>query len=372
MSSMNKVETRLPKGVAKVSQLGEFDTIIDARTPDEFADDHIPGAINCPVLSNEERARVGTLYKQVSPFAAKKLGAILVARNIADHLERNFHDKPKAWRPLVYCWRGGQRSGAFVHILREIGWDAHRLDGGYKAWRRHVLDTLAELPQRFSFHVVSGATGSGKSRLLETLADLGEQVLHLEALAAHKGSVLGVLPETPQPSQRWFETLIYETLTGFDPRRPVFVEAESRKIGCLEVPAALITAMRAAPCLRLEVPRPARTEFLLRDYRYFIERPEWLQKQLSHLLPLVGHATLAQWQRLVAAGDFDRLVEALLAKHYDPLYQRSQEKNYRYGEARVYVCNELTAANLLRLAETIRADMAAERQEDHVEHRAAG
>ncbi|MFN4149090.1 MAG: tRNA 2-selenouridine(34) synthase MnmH, partial [Rhodocyclaceae bacterium] len=191
---------KLPRGVATVAQLAEFDAILDARSPAEYADDHIPGAISCPVLSNEERARVGTLYKQVSPFEAKKLGAVLVARNVAALIEAHFLDKPKSWRPLVYCWRGGQRSGAFTHVLREIGWDAHRLEGGYKGWRRHVLERLAVLPQKFSFRVVSGPTGSGKSRLLEALARLGAQVLHLEELAAHKGSVLGVLPDEPQPS----------------------------------------------------------------------------------------------------------------------------------------------------------------------------
>ncbi|NWG31356.1 MAG: tRNA 2-selenouridine(34) synthase MnmH [Rhodocyclaceae bacterium] len=345
----------MQKGVATVAQLGEFDAILDARSPAEYADDHIPGAISCPVLSNEERARVGTLYKQVSVFEAKKLGAVLVARNIAALIEAHFLDKPKSWRPLVYCWRGGQRSGAFTHILREIGWDAHRLEGGYKGWRRHVLARLAELPPRFAFRVVAGPTGSAKSRLLEALAGLGAQVLHLEELAAHKGSVLGVLPDAPQPSQKMFETRLLQALERLDPARPVFVEAESRRIGRLQVPDALIEAMRAAPCLKIEACRAARADFLLSDYAYFLERPEWLAAQLQHLRGLQSHETLARWQALIDAGEFRALVEDLLEKHYDPLYERSQEKNYRYADAPAFVTDELSPDAIKRLAERILA-----------------
>lgn len=344
------------RGVATLAQLGEFDAILDARSPAEFADDHIPGATSCPVLSNEERARVGTLYKQVSPFEAKKVGAALVAKNIAAHIEAQFLDKPKSWRPLVYCWRGGQRSGAFTHILREIGWDAHRLEGGYKTWRRHVVDTLATLPAQFSYKVISGPTGSAKSRILEALGRQGAQVLHLEDLAAHKGSVLGNLPDAPQPSQRMFETNLLRALEQCDASRPVYVEAESRKIGALQVPDALIFAMRAAPCLRIDACRPARADFLLRDYAYFLERPQWLIGQLGHLRGLQSNETLARWTALIEAGEFRTLVDELLEKHYDPLYQRSQEKNFRdYADAAVFAADDLSPATINRMAERILA-----------------
>ncbi|MHB1428473.1 MAG: tRNA 2-selenouridine(34) synthase MnmH [Rhodocyclaceae bacterium] len=344
------------RGVATLAQLGEFDAILDARSPAEFADDHIPGATSCPVLSNAERARVGTLYKQVSPFEAKKVGAALVAKNIAAHIEAHFLDKPKSWRPLVYCWRGGQRSGAFTHILREIGWDAHRLEGGYKTWRRHVVDTLATLPAHFTYKVISGPTGSAKSRILEALGRLGAQVLHLEELAAHKGSVLGNLPDAPQPSQRMFETNLLRALEQCDASRPVYVEAESRKIGALQVPDALIFAMRAAPCLRIDACRPARADFLLRDYAYFLERPQWLIGQLGHLRGLQSNETLARWTALVEAGEFRTLVDELLEKHYDPLYQRSQEKNFRdYADAAVFAADDLSPAAINQLAERILA-----------------
>lgn len=344
------------RGVATLVQLGEFDAILDARSPAEFADDHIPGATSCPVLSNEERIKVGTLYKQVSPFEAKKVGAALVAKNIAAHIEAQFLDKPKSWRPLVYCWRGGQRSGAFTHILREIGWDAHRLDGGYKTWRRHVVDTLATLPTRFTFQVISGPTGSAKSRILEALGAQGAQVLHLEELAAHKGSVLGSLPDAPQPSQRMFETLLLQALENCDASQPIFVEAESRRIGSLQVPDALIFAMRAAPCIRIDACRPARADFLLRDYDYFLNRPQWLIGQLGHLHGLQSNETLARWTALIEAGEFRTLVDELLEKHYDPLYQRSQEKNFRdYADAAKLVAADLSPTSIEAIARDILA-----------------
>ena len=347
---------KLPKGVATVAQLAEFDAIIDARSPGEFAEDRLPGAISLPVLDDEQRARVGTLYKQVSAFEAKKLGAALVSKNIARHIEEHLLDKPKHWRPLVYCWRGGQRSGAFSHILREIGWDAQRLQGGYKAWRRHVIEQLDLLPPSFRFRVVSGATGSGKSRLLEAIAARGGQVLHLEELAAHKGSVLGSLPDTPQPAQKGFESQLLAALSALDPARPVFVEAESRKIGRLQVPDALLAAIRGAPGLRIEAPLAARVEFLLRDYDYAVADPAWLVERLGHLRGLQSNETLARWQTLIAAGAFPVLVEELLTQHYDPLYQRSQAHNYdSFGAATRYTTEKLDAASLDRLAEEILA-----------------
>src|SRR6185503_6311930 len=231
---------------------GGFDAVIDARTPSEYVEDHIPGALSAPVLDDAQRAEVGTLYKQVSPFEAKKLGAALVAHNVGRHIDRLFRQNGKSWKPLVYCWRGGKRSGAMAHILREVGWDAHTLDGGYRAYRRWVVAELEELPARLDFRVVHGPTGSGKSRLLGALARAGAQVLDLEDLAAHRGSVLGRLPDRPQPSQKMFESVLRAALASLDAARPVFVEGESRKIGQLHLPEALIGRMRAAQCLLLE------------------------------------------------------------------------------------------------------------------------
>ncbi len=349
----------LPKGVATIAQLAEFDTVIDARAPGEFAEDHLPDALSMPVLNDEERARVGTLYKQVSVFEAKKVGAALVSKNVARHIEDYLLDKPKSWRPLVYCWRGGQRSGAFTHILREIGWDAHRIQGGYKRWRQHVIEQLQILPAQFKFRVVTGATGSGKSRLLEALAARGAQILHLEELAAHKGSVLGNLPGQAQPAQKGFESKLLNALARLDPAQPVFVEAESRKIGRLQLPDAVLEAIRGAPGLRVEASLEARVEFLLRDYDYAVADPAWLAERLGHLKGLQSNDTLERWRSLIAEGNYPMLVEQLLTQHYDPLYQRSQASNYDSFEAATrYATDRLDAAALDRLASEILAKSA--------------
>ena len=314
--------------LVRYADLAAFDEIIDVRTPAEFAEDHPPGAINCPVLDDAQRVEVGTLYKQVSPFAAKKIGAAYVAENIARHLRERFLERPKSWRPLVLCWRGGERSGAMTHILRRVGWDAQQLEGGYKAYRRLVVDTLAQQPRDFAFQVVCGATGSGKSRLLQALVLRGAQVLDLEALAHHKGSVLGVLPDGEQPSQKAFETALLAALARFDPARPVFVEAESRKIGRLHLPDALLEGLRAGACIEVEAEFTARVDFLLRDYDYFLSAPEWLNERLDALRPLQGHETVKRWQDQARSGAWQQLVGELLAQHYDPLYRRSQQHNF--------------------------------------------
>ena len=348
-----KVESRLP---ATVAELSAFDEIIDVRSPGEFAEDHIPGAINLPVLSDAERERVGTLYKQVSSFEAKKVGAALVSRNIAQHLETWFANKPRSYRPLVYCWRGGSRSGAMTHILQKIGFAAMQLDGGYKAYRRHVVAELARLPALFSYRVVSGPTGSGKSRLLLALASEGAQVLDLEVLAAHRGSLLGALPGQAQPGQKHFESAVWSALNGFDPARPVFVESESKKIGALRVPDALITAMHASPCLQLDVPLAARVQLLTEDYTHFLHDPETINRQLGYLTTLRGGETIAEWQALATRRAWPELVATLLEQHYDPAYLKSLSRNYAPSAADLtFHTEDLSTSGMLRLAREILA-----------------
>jgi tRNA 2-selenouridine synthase len=316
-----------------LDQLDTFDAIIDARSPSEFALDHLPGAINAPVLDDEQRIRVGTMYKQVGSFEAKKLGAALVAKNIARHIEERWIDQPREWRPLVYCWRGGNRSGAMAHILAKIGWPVVQLDGGYKAFRQEVNAALEHAPS-LRFKVVCGTTGSGKSRLLEVLDAQGAQVLDLEQLAKHRGSVLGHLPSQPQPSQKAFETRVWQVLRRFDPSRPVFVEAESKKVGNVRVPAALMDTMRAADCIALNLSRANRVRLLMEDYQHFLADPSSLNGQLEHLTQLHGREKIARWQAMSDAGQMPELVEQLLADHYDPAYLRSIDRNFsRYGQA---------------------------------------
>lgn len=312
-----------------LESLRGFDAVLDARSPAEFAEDHLPGAVSTPVLDDAERAQVGTVYKQQSAFEAKRLGAPLAARNIARIVEERFADKPRAWRPLVYCWRGGGRSGSLAHVLRQVGWDAQRLEGGYKAFRRQVVADLEELPTRVNFHVITGATGSGKSRLLEALAGSGAQVLDLELLAAHRGSVLGELPDAPQPTQKSFETALWTALSGFDPARPVYVESESRKVGDLRVPERLIERMRAARCFRLEAAEPTRVALLMQDYAHFVARPAALAEKLACLTALHGRERIDGWIARLERGEWEPLVADLLASHYDPAYRRSLSRNYR-------------------------------------------
>jgi tRNA 2-selenouridine synthase len=333
MSSPEPPLTQRREGIVGVVEALAFDAIIDARSPAEFAEDHLPGAINLPVLDDDERARIGTLHKQVSAFEAKKAGAALVSRNIARHLEQALADKPRNYRPLVYCWRGGNRSGAFTTVLRAIGWGACQMEGGYKAFRRHVIGELAVLAERFDFHVICGPTGVGKSRFLKALGQCGAQVLDLEELAAHMGSVLGAYPDRPQPAQKLFETRVWHTLRGFDPGKPVFVESESRKIGNLHTPEHLLAHMRAAQCVNLSADIPVRVALLKQEYAHFLADAETLNRQLDCLAPLLGRERVDAWKQQALAGRWDELVGDLLVHHYDPAYGRSLDRNYSRAES---------------------------------------
>ena len=338
-----------------LAQLDTFDTIIDARSEGEFELDHLPGAINAPVLDNEQRIRIGTMYKQIGSFEAKKAGAALVARNIANYLETLWQDKPREWRPLVYCWRGGNRSGSMAHILAKVGWPVVQLDGGYKAFRQQVNTDLEQTPE-LDFKVVCGTTGSGKSRLLEVLAAQGAQVLDLEKLAAHRGSVLGHLPNEPQPSQKAFETGIWDQLRRFDPALPVFVESESKKVGNLRVPGALMDKMRASDCISLTLSLANRVRLLMEDYEHFLVSPEMLNAQLDHLTPLHGRDKIARWHAMSHGGAMPQLVEELLVQHYDPAYLRSIDRNFlKFGAAALLELDDISPEAFADAAHKLRS-----------------
>jgi tRNA 2-selenouridine synthase len=327
-AALSSPALEMTQDAANVAQLPEFDEIVDVRSPSEFVLDHIPGAINCPVLDDEERAMVGTMYAHESPFAAKKAGAALVARNIARHIENEFATRPKHWRPLIYCWRGGQRSASMTIVCRQIGWDARKLAGGYKAFRRHVVAEIDRRVPDISFRVICGLTGTGKSALLRALKQRDAQVIDLEYLAAHRGSVLGNLPEEPQPSQKMFESRIWDALRGFDSSQPIYVEAESRRIGKLRVPDSLIGAMRGSPCILLNASTSARVDLLLREYAHFTQARAELFSKLDCLTELHGRKCIDRWKTLATAGDWDAFVRELLEEHYDPAYRKSTLSNY--------------------------------------------
>lgn len=309
---------------------GRFDAVIDARSPAEFAEDHLPGAVNWPVLDDEQRRIVGTLYKQVSALEARKVGAAMVARNVAAHVERWVHDKPREWQPLVYCWRGGQRSGALAWWLSQIGFRTAQLSGGYKGFRALVRNELTTLPLRHHYRVLCGRTGSGKTRLLQTLAGLGAQTLDLEGLASHRGSVLGSVPGQPQPSQKRFDTLLWQALKGLDAQRPVFVESESRKIGALRVPETLIETLREhGQCVHVDLDHAARLRLLLQDYAHFADDAPAFCRLLDGLVELRGRDMVAAWQAQAREGRWAEVFGALMQRHYDPLYERSLRQSYR-------------------------------------------
>ncbi len=330
------------------AERGKFDTIIDVRSPAEFAEDHVPGAINLPVLSNEERAEVGTLYVQDDPFKARKIGAALVAINTAKHLQTTLFEKPGRWRPLVYCWRGGQRSGSFATILREIGWRVAVLDGGYKSYRRAVQSRLYEGTPPWRFVVLDGNTGTGKTELIGRLGDYGLQGLDLEALANHRGSLFGYRPGG-QPTQKAFESAVYDALRRYDPSRPIVVEAESSKIGRVIIPPVVWRAMEAAPRIVVTASLEARAAFLARIYADIALDGDRLIDRLDAIKPYQSGETIERWIALAQANDHKTLAAELMAQHYDPRYARERARHGRETLAEVSA-ERLDAAGLDQLA----------------------
>ena len=338
---------------AALQQLDAFDAIIDARSEAEYQLDHLPQALNWPTLNNQERIAVGTRYK-ANAFEAKKLGASVAAGNIAKHIQQHVMDKPRDWKPLTYCWRGGKRSGSLSLVLSEIGFTVHIIEGGYKAYRAALLADIPKQVERLHFTVICGPTGSGKTRLLQALAAMKDsdptpQVLDLEALANHRSSVLGVLPDVPQPSQKAFDTLVWDTLRRFDASRSVFVESESKKVGNLTVPESLMAKMRASPCVKLELPLEERVALLMEDYDFFVKDTAFFSERLEALTAARGREVVQKWQALARNNQCERVVQELLALHYDPVYLQSMQRNFKdYINA-----NVLTLAN--RSSKTISA-----------------
>ncbi|GAA0868941.1 tRNA 2-selenouridine(34) synthase MnmH [Brevundimonas basaltis] len=330
-----------------------FDALIDVRSPAEFDLDHLPGAINLPVLDDEQRAAVGTEYVQGSKFLARRTGAALVARNIAAHLEGALGDRDGSFRPLVYCWRGGQRSGAMVTVMDQVGWPVAVLEGGYQTWRRRVKAALYDTPSPHRLVLLDGPTGAGKTAVLAAVAARGVQTLDLEALAAHRGSLFGAMPGG-QPSQKAFESGLHDALSRLDPARPVLVEAESSKIGARIVPPSLWAAMTAAPAVRLESPVAVRAARTVRDYAAIAADPAALDRALTRLPRHIGKQTVTAWRALAAAGEVEALATELIVQHYDPAYRRQGGAEGRVHQA-VVVLDSLEHAALEQAADQVAA-----------------
>jgi tRNA 2-selenouridine synthase len=323
-----------------LQELDSFDTIIDARTEAEYAEDHLPFALNWPTLNNAQRIEVGTMYKQINAFEAKKRGAAMAAANISAHIIQHVMDKPRDWKPLTYCWRGGKRSGSLSLILSEIGFQVRIIDGGYKAFRAALVADIPRLVEKLNFIVICGPTGSGKTRLLQALAAMPAtenhpshhtkpQVLDLEALANHRSSVLGVLPGVAQPTQKAYDTLVWNALRRFDPNRPVYVESESKKVGNVVVPVSLMDKMRSSVCLNLQLPLEERVALLMEDYNFFVKDTAFFCERLEALVAARGHEVVKRWQALAQSNQCETVVRELLIEHYDPVYFASMKRNFK-------------------------------------------
>ena len=318
----------------------KFDTIIDVRSPLEFAEDHIVGAINCPVLSDLERQKVGTIYKKESSFKAKIIGSSLTAKNIAFHIENNFMEKKGSWQPLIYCWRGGQRSKAFSIVLSEVGWRTNQLKGGYKEYRNQVINFLDNIGPKLKITLISGKTGSAKTKILKSIENEGGQILDLEGLANHKGSLLGKIPDLIQPSQKFFESLIFNKIQNLNLKDKIYIEAESSKIGNIHIPKSIWKKMIKSPRIEISANVELRAKFLVSDYDYMCNNPTLINPIIKGLKNRLSKKLFDEWTNLIDRKKWFDLTKSFLENHYDPSYSSNTIKNDRK------VIKKITATSL--------------------------
>ena len=318
----------------------KFDTIIDVRSPLEFAEDHIVGAINCPVLSDLERQKVGTIYKKESSFKAKIIGSSLTAKNIAFHIENKFMEKKGSWQPLIYCWRGGQRSKAFSIVLSEVGWRTNQLKGGYKEYRNQVINFLDNIGPKLKITLISGKTGSAKTKILQSIEKEGGQILDLEGLANHKGSLLGKIPDLIQPSQKFFESLIFNKIQKLNLKDKIYIEAESSKIGNIHIPKSIWKKMIKSPRIEISANVELRTKFLVSDYDYMCNDPTLINPIIKGLKNRLSKKLFDEWTNLIDRKKWFDLTKSFLENHYDPSYSSNTIKNDRK------VIKKITATSL--------------------------
>ena len=335
---------------------GRYALVVDARSEREYEEDHVPGAVNLPVVDNEEYAEVGTQHRS-DKHRAYLIGVSYALKNMSRAIEGLVAKYPKDARMLVYCFRGGKRSKLWVDALSTIGFTVDRLPGGWKAYRAWAREQLEEAPRRFQFNVLCGPTGCGKTRLLTALDAVGAQVLELEGLAQHHGSLIGEFPGVPQPSQKWFDSLLLAKLRSFDPSRPVWVESESKKIGAIHLPDALLETLRGGRVFAVEAPMNERVQLWREDYGHFETAPDALLEKLRYLRPLIGGEEFSLWESLANQRRMPELFERLMVAHYDPAYARSIARNFpQYEHAPKLTLDSLDMPTLLNEAASLHRD----------------
>ncbi len=296
--------------------------VLDVRSPSEYLRGHIPGAINFPLFSDEERAAVGTAYKQEGKDKAIILGLQFVGPRLAEMVKRALEISPEK-ELTVHCWRGGMRSSSIAWLLKQAGFQIYILAGGYKAYRHEVQQYLC-LP--FHYKVLSGPTGSGKTNVLHALKALGEQVIDLEGLAAHKGSSFGALGMQEQPAIEYFENLMVAELLQMDPDKPVWIEDESRKIGKVVLQEAFWNHKIKAPVLRINVPSHLRVSRLVEDYGRFTA--DELEAGIVRISKRLGPQHAKTALEALKNGDLEEVAQTCLV-YYDKAYAYSFERNKR-------------------------------------------
>ena len=314
-----------PQSLGEILKHG-FDEILDVRSPSEFAADRVPGSLNLPALDDNERALVGWTYKNVGRFDAQKMGAAIVARNIAMHLENHLAGKAGSYRPLVYCWRGGQRSEAFATVLTQIGWNATALAGGYRIYRRFVVDLLYNRPLDAEIVLLDGNTGVSKTELLRLLPGCGVQAVDLEDLANHRGSLFGAR-SGGQPSKKSFESSLASRLLSIDRAAPVVVEAESSRIGKVSIPPSLWAAMRRARRIEIQAPLKERARCLVRSFPDIIEDRSRVEGIFGKMRKLHSSESVSYWNSLYDSGRYELFAEELIKNHYDLRYAKPKSRN---------------------------------------------